>query len=42
MKVGWIGLGVMGASMCAHLQRAGYAMTVHTRTRSRGHPRTVA
>jgi 3-hydroxyisobutyrate dehydrogenase len=35
MRLGWIGLGVMGDSMCAHLQRAGYALTVHTRTRAR-------
>ncbi len=34
-RVGWIGLGVMGASMCAHLQRAGYATTVTTRTPAR-------
>jgi len=33
-RLGWIGLGVMGASMCGHLQRAGYALTVHTRTRT--------
>jgi 3-hydroxyisobutyrate dehydrogenase len=35
MKVGWIGLGVMGGSMCAHLVRAGYPLTVHTRTRAK-------
>jgi len=35
MKVGWIGLGVMGGSMCAHLVRAGYSMTVTTRTAAR-------
>jgi len=34
-RVGWIGLGVMGAAMCGHLQRAGFALTVHTRTRAR-------
>jgi 3-hydroxyisobutyrate dehydrogenase len=34
-RLGWIGLGVMGASMCAHLQRVGYAMTVTTRTPAR-------
>jgi 3-hydroxyisobutyrate dehydrogenase len=34
-RIGWIGLGVMGASMCGHLQRAGYATTVSTRTRAR-------
>ncbi|HKA16102.1 MAG TPA: NAD(P)-dependent oxidoreductase [Myxococcota bacterium] len=34
-KLGWIGLGVMGASMCAHLRRAGHDMTVYTRTPAR-------
>ena len=27
-RVGWIGTGVMGQSMCAHLIRAGYTLTV--------------
>ncbi len=35
MRLGWIGLGVMGASMCAHLRRAGHEMTVYTRTPAR-------
>jgi 3-hydroxyisobutyrate dehydrogenase len=35
MNVGWIGLGVMGGSMCTHLLRAGYPLTVHTRTRAK-------
>ncbi|MFN3190843.1 MAG: NAD(P)-dependent oxidoreductase [Aureliella sp.] len=34
-KVGWIGTGVMGASMCEHLMNAGFSMTVFTRTRSK-------
>jgi 3-hydroxyisobutyrate dehydrogenase len=34
-RIGWIGLGVMGEPMCAHLQRAGYALTVFTRTPER-------
>lgn len=34
-RVGWIGTGVMGASMCGHLLAKGYAVTVTTRTRSR-------
>lgn len=33
MKLGWIGLGLMGAPMCGHLLHAGHAMTVHTRSR---------
>jgi 3-hydroxyisobutyrate dehydrogenase len=35
MRLGWIGLGVMGSSMCGHLRRAGHDVTVHTRTRAR-------
>jgi 3-hydroxyisobutyrate dehydrogenase len=34
-RVGWIGTGVMGASMCGHLLHQGYAVTVTTRTRGR-------
>ncbi len=33
-RVGWIGAGVMGRSMCGHLLAAGYPVVVHTRTRS--------
>jgi 3-hydroxyisobutyrate dehydrogenase len=35
MRLGWIGLGVMGGSMCTHLLRAGYPLTVYTRTRAK-------
>ncbi|MGA2970504.1 MAG: NAD(P)-dependent oxidoreductase [Acidimicrobiales bacterium] len=34
-RVGWIGTGVMGSTMCAHLLNAGYPMTVSSRTRSK-------
>jgi len=34
-RVGWVGTGVMGASMAGHLLRAGYELTVTTRTRER-------
>jgi 3-hydroxyisobutyrate dehydrogenase len=34
-RIGWIGTGVMGASMCGHLLQKGYGVTVTTRTRSR-------
>jgi 3-hydroxyisobutyrate dehydrogenase len=34
-RVGWIGTGVMGSSMCAHLLAAGYSVTVSTRTRAK-------
>lgn len=33
-RIGWIGLGVMGRSMCGHLIDRGFSMTVYTRTRS--------
>lgn len=34
-RVGWIGTGVMGASMCGHLLQAGFATTVFTRSRAK-------
>ena len=34
-RVGWIGTGVMGRSMCGHLLSAGYTATVYSRTRER-------
>jgi 3-hydroxyisobutyrate dehydrogenase len=36
--VAWIGTGVMGATMCAHVLAAGYRVTVHSRTRSKAEP----
>lgn len=35
MNIGWIGTGVMGASMAGHLQQAGHALTVHNRTKEK-------
>jgi 3-hydroxyisobutyrate dehydrogenase len=35
MKLGWIGTGVMGNSMCSHLQAAGHTMAVYNRTREK-------
>ena len=35
-RLGWIGTGVMGASMCGHLMKAGFDMTVYIRSRSKG------
>ena len=35
MKLGFIGLGVMGAPMARHLARAGHDVTVYNRTRSK-------
>jgi 3-hydroxyisobutyrate dehydrogenase len=37
-KLGWIGTGVMGSSMCGHLLAAGFAVTVYNRTRERAEP----
>ena len=34
-KIGWIGTGVMGRSMCGHLLDAGFDVTVHSRTPSK-------
>jgi 3-hydroxyisobutyrate dehydrogenase len=33
MRVGWIGLGIMGSRMAANLAKAGHELTVHNRTR---------
>ncbi len=32
MKIGWIGTGIMGSSMCGHLIDAGHELTVYNRT----------
>jgi len=34
-RIGWVGTGVMGLSMCGHLVDRGHAVTVNSRTRSR-------
>jgi len=34
-RIGWIGTGVMGSSMCGHLLEAGFAITVHNRSRDK-------
>jgi 3-hydroxyisobutyrate dehydrogenase len=34
-KVGWVGIGVMGRSMCGHLLKAGCTVSLHTRTREK-------
>src|SRR5436305_9489594 len=34
-RIGWIGTGVMGSSMCGHLMAAGYQATVFNRSRSK-------
>lgn len=37
-RIGFIGTGVMGSSMCRHLLTAGYSMTITTRTRTKAQP----
>jgi len=37
-RIGWIGTGVMGASMCGHLLDAGYSATIYSRTRAKAEP----
>jgi 3-hydroxyisobutyrate dehydrogenase len=34
-RVGWIGIGIMGAPMCRHLLQAGYRMSIHTRDKTK-------
>ena len=34
-RIGWIGTGVMGLSMCGHLQAKGFPVTVYSRTKSK-------
>ncbi len=37
-RIGWIGTGVMGKSMCGHLLRAGFSATVYNRSREKTQP----
>ena len=37
-RLGWIGTGVMGSSMAGHLLKAGFALTVFSRTKSKAEP----
>ncbi len=37
-RIGWIGTGVMGSSMCGHLMAAGFSATVFNRTKSKAQP----
>ena len=34
-RIGWIGTGVMGRSMCGHLIAAAYKVTLFTRTKTK-------
>lgn len=38
LKIGFIGLGKMGAGICANIQKAGFALSVYNRTRSKMDP----
>ena len=40
-KIGFIGLGIMGASMAGHLIDAGYELSVYNRTKSKAEPLTA-
>ena len=37
-KIGWIGTGVMGVSMCGHLLAKGHHATVFSRTKAKAQP----
>jgi 3-hydroxyisobutyrate dehydrogenase len=37
-RVGWIGTGVMGSSMCGHILAGGYRVTVYSRTKAKAAP----
>ena len=37
-RIGWIGTGVMGLSMCGHLMNAGFSATIYSRTRAKAAP----
>jgi len=34
-RIGWIGTGIMGSSMCGHLMNKGFSATIYTRTRAK-------
>ena len=37
-RIGWIGTGVMGSSMCGHVLAAGYRVILHSRTKAKAQP----
>jgi 3-hydroxyisobutyrate dehydrogenase len=37
-NIGWIGTGVMGRSMSAHIRRAGFPVVIHSRTKEKAQP----
>src|SRR5438046_4913786 len=38
MKIGFVGLGIMGSRMAANLQKQGYALVLFNRTRTKAQP----
>jgi 3-hydroxyisobutyrate dehydrogenase len=38
VRIGWVGTGVMGSSMCGHLVDAGHDVALYSRTRERAEP----
>lgn len=38
LRIGWIGTGVMGVSMCKHLINASFNLSVYTRTQEKAQP----
>ena len=38
MKIGFVGLGIMGSRMAANLRKHGYALVVFNRTRAKAAP----
>ncbi len=37
-NIGWIGTGIMGLSMASHLRKAGYELTIYSRTKEKATP----
>lgn len=37
-RIGWVGTGVMGLSMCGHLMARGHSATIYSRTKSKAEP----
>jgi 3-hydroxyisobutyrate dehydrogenase len=37
-RIGWIGTGVMGSSMCGHILTAGYPVSLYSRTKTKAQP----
>ena len=35
IRIGWVGVGVMGAPLCEHLLHGGYSLMVHSRTKTK-------